>query len=97
MGEAPDYTALTFAHFDATGERFFGQKYFFCYARTQTPTFGSDVADVGFFSPVDGPVVSEWAPGKGHGPIHAIALVVASLETDNESASRYLHPPGDIG
>lgn len=54
MGEAPDYVELAFAHLDATGNRLFGEKYGYNYARTKTLTAGSDVAGVGGFPADDG-------------------------------------------
>lgn len=77
MGEAPDYSALTFAHFDATGERFFGQRYGFNYARTKTPTVGRRVAGVGSFFADLGLLVVDWGRGLGDDDVHAVPLVVA--------------------
>lgn len=77
MGEAPDYTALAFAHLDATGERFFGQRYDYRYARTQTPTVGSNVALVGNFNPADGLDVDHWSRDSGDDVVFAAPLVVA--------------------
>lgn len=58
LGQAPDYTALAFAHLDATDERLFGENYGFRYTRTQTPWGESRVARRGHFRAVYGLYVS---------------------------------------
>ena len=76
IGEAPDYVELAFAHLDATGDRLFGEKYDYNYARTKTPTVGSSVALVGHFNAVDGLVVNHWHRGLGSSDVFASPLVV---------------------
>lgn len=77
LGQAPDYTELVFAHLDKTGQRFFGEKYSYNYARTQTPTVGSNVADVGGFDADNGLGVDGWRRGGGNGGVFAVPLVVS--------------------
>lgn len=77
LGQAPDYTELAFAHLDAVGERFFGQNYGYNYARTQTPTVGSSVANVGSFGAGGGLVVRGLHRGYGLVSVFAVPLVVA--------------------
>ncbi|OGK17836.1 hypothetical protein A3G67_02820 [Candidatus Roizmanbacteria bacterium RIFCSPLOWO2_12_FULL_40_12] len=76
IGEMPDYTELAFTHFDATGERLFGKNYSYNYARTKTPTSGSDVAVVGNFGADGGLVVSGWYRVRGDDHVFASPLVV---------------------
>lgn len=76
MGEAPDYVELAFAHLDATGERLFGKKYDYNYARTKTPTVDSYVAHVSYFGSVDGLRVDYWYRDDGYGDVFASPLVV---------------------
>jgi len=76
IGQAPDYTELLFAHFDAIGERLLGEKYGYNYARTQTPTVGSDVAHVGDFSAGNGPGVYNLHRDDGRAYVFAVPLVV---------------------
>ena len=76
MGEAPDYVELAFAHLDATGDRLFGEKYGYNYARTKTPTVGPSVAVVGRFGAVAGLDVDDWDRGDGYGDVFASPLVV---------------------
>lgn len=76
VGEMPDYVELAFTHFDTTGERLFGQKYNYNYARTKTPTSGSNVAHVGHFSADNGLRVSNWNRDRGYGGVFAAPLVV---------------------
>ena len=75
MGEAPDYSALAFAHKRATGSRLFGSEYDFDYARTKTPTSGSSVAIVGYFDG-NGLRVSSLGRGDDHDDVWAVPLVV---------------------
>lgn len=76
MGEAPDYVELVFAHLDATGDRLFGEKYDYNYARTKTPTVDPYVAFVGCFDAVYGLRVGHWHRGYGNGRVFASPLVV---------------------
>lgn len=76
MGEAPDYTQLAFGNLDATGERLFGEKYNYNYARTKTPTVGTRVAFVGYFDATDGLLVDDWDRGDGRSCVFASPLVV---------------------
>ncbi len=76
MGEAPDYVELAFAHLDATGDRLFGEKYDYNYARTKTPTVGSRVAGVGYFLAADGLLVGDWDRALGARRVFASPLVV---------------------
>lgn len=75
IGEAPDYTELAFLHLDATGERLFGEKYNYNYARTKT-TVGSGVASVGYFDADYGLYVNCWNPDSGNDYVWAAPLVV---------------------
>ncbi len=77
LGQAPDYTALAFAHRDATGKRLFGYKYSSNYTRTQTPTIGSSFANVGNYSAVMGLDVYDWDKNYGDIRIYAVPLIVA--------------------
>lgn len=79
LGQAPDYTALAFAHLDATDERLFGKNYGFRYTRTQTPVGRSGVAVVGVFSADGGLDVNDWRRGDGSDSIWAVPLVVPKL------------------
>ncbi len=76
IGEMPDYVELAFTHLEATGDRLFGQKYGYNYARTKTPTSESYVADVGRFHADGGLRVSYWLRGRGNGLVFAAPLVV---------------------
>lgn len=76
MGEAPDYTQLAFTRLDATGERLFGEKYGYNYARTKTPTVGSRVAFVGSFDADRGLYVFYWSRGRGRSRVFASPPVV---------------------
>lgn len=76
MGEAPDYVELAFSHLEATGERLFGEKYDYNYARTKTPTVDSSVAHVGYFNAVDGLRVARWYRDYGRSVVFASPLVV---------------------
>ena len=76
MGGMADYADLAFAHLEATGDRLFGEKYDYNYARTNTPTVGGLVADVGNFNPSDGLFVNNWYRGYGHSNVFAAPLVV---------------------
>ena len=76
MGEAPDYVELAFSHLDATGDRLFGEKYDYNYARTKTPTVDSSVAYVGHFSAVHGLHVTHWNRDHGISHVFASPLVV---------------------
>ncbi len=76
MGEAPDYVESYFAHLDATGQHLFGKEYDYGYARTKTPTSGSDVAYVGSAFPVFGLDVHRWHRDRGHDDVFAAPLVV---------------------
>lgn len=76
MGEVADYIELTFQHLDKTGERLFGEKYGYNYTRTKTPTFGSSVAYVGYFSADGGPGVVHWIRGSRFGDVGVAPLVV---------------------
>jgi hypothetical protein len=75
MGGASDYSELAFAHEIATGDKLFGSKFNYDYARTTTETSDSDVAVVGHFR-VDGLDVNYWARDGGHSNIWAVPLVV---------------------
>lgn len=76
MGDAADYVGLTFAHLDATGERLFGEKYDYNWARTKTPTVGGGVASVGSFDADGGLRVSSWFAAGRDGFLLAAPLVV---------------------
>lgn len=76
IGEAPDYEELAFAHLDATKEYLFGEEDYYNYARTKTPTSGSNVASVGSFSADDGLFVNDWLAGIGLDDVPAAPLVV---------------------
>ena len=76
IGEAPDYVELAFAYLDATGERLFGEKYDYNYARTKTPTAGSSVANVGNFDAGNGLGVYYWDRDSGRGDVFASPLAV---------------------
>lgn len=76
MGGMADYVDLAFAHLEATGDRLFGEKYNYNYARTNTPTVGAGVAVVGNFGPSSGLSVSYWHRGVGASRVFAAPLVV---------------------
>ena len=76
MGEAPNYTQLAFAHLDATGVRLFGKDYGFNYARTITPTVGTNVARVGGFDADGGLCVSDAGRDDRDSGVFASPLVV---------------------
>lgn len=76
MGGMPDYVDLAFAHLDKTGEYLFGEKYGFNWARTNTPTVGDYVADVGGFYPSRGLGVDDLGRGRGDDSVFASPLVV---------------------
>ena len=76
MGGMADYADLAFAHLEATGDRLFGEKYDYNYARTNTPTVGGLVANVGSFGPSDGLAVVSWHRGRGYSRVFAAPLVV---------------------
>jgi hypothetical protein len=76
IGQAPDYVELAFAHLDNTKEYLFGAKNNYDYARTKTPTSGSDVADVGSFDADDGLGVDYWDRDNGDDSVRAAPLVV---------------------
>lgn len=76
MGEAPDYVELAFVHLDATRDRLFGERYDYRYARTKTPTVGSDVAVVGGFLAGHGLGVGGWDRDRGCDIVWAVPLVV---------------------
>ena len=76
MGDAADYVDLAFTHLNATGNYLFGEKDGYNYARTKTPTVGSDVADVRSFDPADGLNVSRWGRVSSHVNVFAPPLVV---------------------
>lgn len=75
MGEAPDYVELAFSHLEATGDRLFGEKYNYNYARTKTPV-GAGVARVGDFRAAYGLCVDHWDRGHGGSSVFASPLVV---------------------
>ncbi len=75
IGQAPDYEELAFRHLDATQDYLFGVKYNYDYARTKTPTSGSDVAHIGNFL-ADGLLVFRWRAGLGGDDVHATPLIV---------------------
>lgn len=79
LGQAPDYSALSFAHLDATEERLFGKNYGFNYTRTQTPVGESSVAVVGYFGGDDGLYVFNLRRGAGRSDVWAAPLVVSTL------------------
>ena len=76
LGSAPDYTELAFAHQDQRGQRLFGEDFNYDYTRTTTPTGGSDVAIVGFFSADFGLRVAFWHRVGRVGDFWAAPLVV---------------------
>ena len=76
MGEAPDYIDLVFKHLEVTGDRLFGEKYGYNYARTQTPTALSSVALVGSFYDNRGLDVSGWGRDARRNSVYACPLVV---------------------
>ncbi len=76
MGDAADYVGVAFAHLDATGERLFGEKDQYNYARTKTPTVGGSVARVGDFYADYGLRVNGWDADYRHGLVFASPLVV---------------------
>jgi len=76
IGEAPDYVEYYTAHLDATDKHLFGKEYGYGYARTKTPTSGSDVAFVGRAFPADGLGVHYWGRDGSHDGIFAAPLVV---------------------
>lgn len=76
IGEMPDYVELASTHFDETGVRLFGKDYGFDYARTITPTGGTDVASVGHFCADDGLGVCDWDRDDGGGGLFVAPLVV---------------------
>lgn len=76
MGQAPDYVELAFSHLDATGDRLFGEKYDYNYARTQTPTVGTNVAYVGYFHADGGLDVRHWRRDRRDSGVFASPLVV---------------------
>lgn len=75
MGGASDYAELAFAHERATGDKLFGGKFNYDYARTTTETGGSGVAVVGGFSG-PGLGVYFWSRDDGDGHFWAAPLVV---------------------
>lgn len=77
IGQAPDYTQLAFKHLEETGERLFGQKYGYNYARSLTPTSGSEVADVGNFDADGGLAVGYLDRGQGVAEVFLVPLVVS--------------------
>ncbi len=76
MGEAPDYVELAFTHLQETGDRLFGEKYGYNYARTKTPTGGSYVGRVGRFDAGYGLDVHNGDRGRGRDSVFAAPLVV---------------------
>ncbi len=76
MGGMADYVDLAFAHLEATGDRLFGEKYNYNYARTNTPTVGAGVARVGDFNPSHGLGVDDWLRDRGSDSVFAAPLVV---------------------
>jgi len=76
IGEAPDYVELTFNHLKRTSERLFGKNYNYDYSRAKTPTVGSNVAVVGYFSAALGLDVDYWFHGESHGDVWIAPLVV---------------------
>lgn len=77
IGQAPDYTQLAFKHLEETGERLFGQKYGYNYARTKTPTSDSRVAYVGGFDAAYGLHVLNLDRGEGRSDVFLVPLVVS--------------------
>jgi hypothetical protein len=75
MGGASDYSELAFAHERATGDKLFGSKFNYDYARTTTPSSGSDVAMVGNFGD-RGLDVDYWGRDDGNDRVWAVPLVV---------------------
>ncbi len=75
MGGAADYAELAFAHEKATGDKLFGSKFNYDYARTTTETSGSVVALVGDFGGF-GLNVDDWDRGSSSGNVWAVPLVV---------------------
>jgi len=75
MGGASDYAELAFAHERATGNKLFGSKYNYDYARTTTQTSSSGVAVVGPFYD-DGVDVYDLHPDDGYDRVWAVPLVV---------------------
>ena len=76
MGEAADYVDLAFTYFDRTGEYLFGEKYNYDFARTKTPSVGSNIASVGHFSRDGGLRVFDWDRVDGDDFAWAVPLVV---------------------
>lgn len=72
------HAGLVFAHFDKTSGkvRLHGKDYEYRYGRTETPTVGSLVADVGSFYAGRGLSVNDWNRGEGFGLVWAVRLVV---------------------
>lgn len=78
IGDVADYVELAFQHLAATKgqEYLFGKKYEYGCARTKTNTSGSNVADVGNFSAVDGLGVNRWPADNGSADLWVSPLVV---------------------
>ena len=88
IGQSPDYAELAFQHLDATGDYLFGKQYDFNYAITKTPTTGSKVAYVGWFSSKYGLTVSEWSRDGYRGSVYAVPLVVPLTTKTQEIGQR---------
>lgn len=76
MGGVGDYVGVVEKHLNATGVRLFGEKYNYNYAQTVTPTVGSGVAVVGYFSADDGLGVRSYGRDNGYSLVWAAPLVV---------------------
>lgn len=78
MGDVATHTGLVFAYFDRNRRRvrLHGVDYGYNYARTETPSVGSDVALVGNFGEFHGLSVVGWPRGRGYGIVWALRLVV---------------------
>jgi len=77
MGHVPDYTQLAFTYLEKTGEYLFEGKYGYNYARTKTPTSGSNVASVGGSGAGLGLRVLDCDRARGSNLLFAVPLVVS--------------------
>lgn len=76
IGNVATHAGLVFAYLDKThGQvRLHGRDYGYKYARTETPTVGSLVADVGGFGADDGLLVHGWNTGDGDVDLWVVRL-----------------------
>lgn len=81
IGDVATHAGLVFAYFDRSGGvRLHGADYGYRYARTETTTVGSFVADVGYFNEFDGLDVLDWLAGNGNPRVWALRLGVPAQE-----------------